>query len=170
MFNKYFQKQDYKYINIEIYEFILYAILSFSLPFLIGHPQWLIGILVNFFLIRAAIYFKFKYIVPLLFLPSLGVFTAGVIFGMNTNYLLYYLPFIWFSNFIFISSYRYFIKNKWLASFYSSAIKTGLLFIITLLFVFVFSFPKVFLVNMGYLQLITAIIGSFLATLTSKFI
>jgi hypothetical protein len=168
--NVFLQKQNYKYFNLETYEFVIYSVLSFFLPFVISHPQWLIGILVNFFLIRSAIHFRFKYVLPLLILPSLGVLFSGMIFGSNTFYLIYYLPFIWISNLIFILSYRYFTKNKFLTSFYSSLIKFIFLFIVTLIFVFIFNFPKMFFVNMGYLQFITAIIGSVIATLSSKLI
>ncbi|MDD4049825.1 MAG: hypothetical protein PHX47_02335 [Candidatus ainarchaeum sp.] len=168
--NFYKQQQNYKYINLEVYEFTIYSIVSFFLPFLIGHPQWLIGTLVNFFLIRAALHFKFKYLLPLLFLPSLGVLSAGIIFSTNTSFLLYYLPFIWLSNLVFIFSYRRFINNKWFSSVISSVIKFSLLFIVSLAFVFILNFPKVFLINMGVLQLITALLGSFLATTSSKFV
>jgi hypothetical protein len=107
---------------------------------------------------------------PLLFLPSLGVLSAGIIFSTNTSFLLYYLPFIWLSNLVFIFSYRRFINNKWFSSVISSVIKFSLLFIVSLAFVFILNFPKVFLINMGVLQLITALLGSFLATTSSKFV
>jgi len=168
--NFYKQKQEYKYINLEIYEFTLYSLLSFFIPFLIASPQWLIGILVNFFLIRAAIHFRLKYVLPLVFLPSLGVLLSGVIFSTTSSFFYVFLPFIWFSNLLFIFSYRYFIKNKFLSSILSSFLKFGFLFIVSLILVFVFNFPKSFLIAMGVLQLITALSGSFLASLVNRFI
>ncbi len=167
-------KEIYKFYNLKIFEFLFYCILSFTLPFLIKSPQWIIGIIVNFFLIRSAIYFELKYVLPIVIFPSIGVFTAGIIFGVNTFYLLYFLPIIWIGNFLFILSYKFlrFKKNKniWITPIYSSIIKSGIIFIFASIMVLIFEFPIVFLKSMGYMQLITAVIGSYLATISYKII
>jgi hypothetical protein len=158
--NKYLYKRIYQQ-----YEFFVYVCLSFFVPFFIGHPQLVIGSLVNFFLIRTAQYYDIKYVLTICVLPSIGVFFAGTIFGVNSPFLIYYLPFIWFSNLTYIYVYKkqIFLKknNKFFASIKASLIKTSILLGVTTTFVFIFGFPKMFFIAMGALQLITAVIGSF---------
>ncbi len=167
-------KNIYKYYNLEKFEFIIYCLFAFVLPFIIAHPQWVIGILVNFFLIRSAIYFRFKYVIPIVLLPSIGVLAAGIIFGVNTHFLLYFIPMIWLANLTYVLSFKYlrFKKktNLWLTPLIASIIKAAILFTYTSVLVFVFNFPIVFLAAMGYLQLITALAGGYLGVLSSKFI
>jgi hypothetical protein len=163
-----------KYYNLEVFEFAIYCVAVFILPFIIAHPQWIIGILVNFFLIRSAIYFKLKYILPIILLPSLGVLAAGLIFGTNTHFLLYFIPMIWISNLTYVLSFKFlkFRKNMnlWITPVVSSLIKAGLLFGYTCILVYFFNFPIIFLTAMGILQLITAFVGGYLAIISSKFI
>ncbi len=162
-----------RYLYKQVYrqaEFFIYCFLSFILPFFIGHPQILIGSFVNFFLIRTAQYFDYKYVLSIVFFPSVGVYFAGALFGASTGYLVYFLPFIWISNLLFIYVYKkeiFLKKNKlYVASIKTSILKAGFLFFVALVFVYVFGFPKMFLVAMGGLQVITAIVGS----LTSSYI
>jgi len=160
--------------NVEYFELIIYSLLAFGLPFIISHPQWIIGVLVNFFLIRGSIYFEFRCIIPIIVLPSIGVFVAGVIFGTNTSYLLYFIPIIWISNLILVLSYKYFRFNKhqniWITPVIISVLKTTVLFSFALIVVYLFNFPKVFLISMGFIQLITALLGAYLAVISSKVI
>ena len=167
------QKIVYKYFNTEYFELIIYSLLAFGLPFIIAHPQWLIGILVNFFLIRGAIYFKFKNIIPIIFIPSIGVLSAGIIFGVNTHYLLYFIPIIWASNLLFILGYKYLRFNRhqniWITPLVISIFKAMILFCFAVIVVYLFDFPKLFLISMGLVQLTTAAMGAYLAVISSKF-
>ena len=128
----------------------------------------MIGSIVNLFLIRTAQYFEYEYVLAISFLPSLGVYFAGVLFGVNTFYLLFFIPFIWLSNLIYIYFYKKEVilkkRNAFLGSIKTSIIKAGILFSVAVVFVLVFNFPSVFLITMGLIQLSTAIIGSFIAS------
>jgi hypothetical protein len=72
----------------------IYIVASFALPFLLGHPQLLVGILVNAFLVLGALHMKKYSLLPLIMLPSLGVLARGVVFGPFTMFLVYMIPLI----------------------------------------------------------------------------
>ena len=150
-------------------ELIVYSLISFFIPFLIANPQLLVGSIVNFFLAVTAIKFDLRYSTPVIFLPSLGVFFAGLIFGVNTKYLIYFIPFIWIANFIFVYSFKLKI-NFFVKPLVASLLKAAFLFSVAMVMVYLFDFPKMFLLAMGLLQLITALIGGYLAVVTIKII
>lgn len=163
--NIYELKSKYLYKNIYKYtELLLFCLLSFFLPFFIGHPQILIGSLVNLFLIRVAQYYDYRSMLAIVFFPSLGVYFASLLFGVSTSLLIYFIPLIWISNMLFIYIYKkemiFKRKNIYIASIKSSITKALFLFIIALLFTIIFNFPSFFLIAMGIIQLTTAIIGS----------
>ena len=68
--------------------FTIVSFLAFAVPFSLGHPQLLVGTLVNACLFLSAIFLPKKLIYPLIFFPSLGVLTRGIIFGSLTPFLL----------------------------------------------------------------------------------
>ena len=99
----------YEYINIqkisnlqkynwglryETFEVVLYSIVGFFLPFMLQHPQWLIGTLVNAMLISGAMTLRGYKLIPIIVLPSLGVLSAGLLFGSFTVFLIYLVPFL----------------------------------------------------------------------------
>ncbi|MCC7570285.1 hypothetical protein KO465_02985 [Candidatus Micrarchaeota archaeon] len=173
--NKFWDRCKHQYNSFFSYvELALFSVVGFGLPFIIGHPQWLIGILVNAFLIRFAIHSKFVKTLPLILLPSLGALSAGLLFGVNTMYLIYFIPFIWVSNVIFVLGYKYLIFEKQLntiiTSFVLPLIKAGFLFSVALVMVYMFNFPESFLIAMGGLQFVTAIGGYYLAVGADKVI
>jgi len=145
---------------------ILYSALAFFIPFLLGHPQLLVGSIVNCALILGATYLKGHKLLPVILLPSLGVLTAGVIFGSYTIFLLYLVPFIWIGNAIFAYGYKWmqFVTKKYyLAVPASAAIKTLFLFGAASLLIFLHVIPAVFMATMGLFQLYTALIGGAVA-------
>ncbi|MFC1697895.1 hypothetical protein ACFL1H_06155 [Nanoarchaeota archaeon] len=156
----------------QIIEMLAFSIIAFALPFMLAHPQWLVGTIVNFMLFRAAIHMKGYQLLPIILLPSIGVFSAGLIFGSLTNYLLIFIPFIWLANTTYILSYKYFGLKKKL-NFYPALIisvlaKSALLFSVALILVYLFNFPIVFLTVMGLIQVITATLGGLLAFYSVK--
>ncbi|MCD4666968.1 hypothetical protein K8R47_04130 [archaeon] len=176
-------KEEFSYkksfLNIteysEIYQnfqMIAFSIVSFSLPFFLKHPQWLIRIIINFFLIKSAMSFKFKKILPLIIFPSLGVLAAGILFGESTTFLLYFIPFIWIANSIYVISFKYFKfkrkYNSYLSIILSSLFKFILLGLTAVGYVYLFGFPGIFLTAMGIMQLGTALAGGFLAYFITK--
>ena len=73
----------------------IYALACFAVPFLLGHPQWLVGSIVNAVLVLAALNLKKTAILPIILLPSLAVLAQGLIFGSFTFLLIYLIPAVW---------------------------------------------------------------------------
>ncbi|MFP4111958.1 MAG: hypothetical protein ACLFPQ_05180 [Candidatus Woesearchaeota archaeon] len=166
-----FQMHDYSKLYLTI-EMILLSGLSFILPIFIGHPQFLIGAIINFLLFRASLTMDFKRALPVILLPSMGIFTAGVLFGSLTNYVIFFIPFIWIGNGVYVLSSKY-INHRYKKTFglnvvISSLIKSAVLFAGALVMVNIFSFPAIFLTTMGLFQLHTALAGGFSAFALTK--
>ena len=146
--------------------FIIYSVIAFFTPFLLGHPQLLVGTIVNASLILGATYLRGYKLLPIILLPSLGVLSAGLIFGPYTMFLVYMIPFIWLSNALFAYSYKYlhFLKKNYFLSIGVPAVlKTLFLFSFASLFVSLNILPTIFLTSMGLFQLYSAILGGVLA-------
>jgi hypothetical protein len=150
-------------------QMIILSVIGFFIPFVLGHPQILVGIIVNAMLIFGATYLRGHKLLPIILLPSIGVMTAGIIFGTYTIFLLYLIPLIWIANAIYVYIYKYFnltkhgLKNNLIGLGVASVAKAGLLFGVTFLLVSFSILPSVFLTAMGILQLTTALIGGVLA-------
>ena len=159
---------DIKNIEENI-QMIMYSVIGFFLPFMLGHPQILVGTIVNAMLILGATYLRGHKMLPLILLPSLGVMTAGVIFGTYTLYLLYLIPLIWVGNALYVYTYKYFnmkekrFKNNMLGVGVASVLKAALLFGVTFLLVQLSVLPAMFLTAMGILQITTAALGGIVA-------
>jgi hypothetical protein len=167
---KLYYESIYNIKNLEEnFQMILLGAIGFFLPFILGHPQILVGVIVNAMLIIGATYLKGHKVLPLILLPSLGVLTAGIIFGTYTIFLLYLIPFIWLGNALYVYVYKHvsFKRNGWKGNMLgvgiASIIKASLLFGITFLFVQLTIVPAMFLTAMGILQLATALIGGIVA-------
>ncbi len=156
-------KTDYLMSNQRRFiELIIYASSAFLIPFLLGHPQWLVGILVNTSLVLAGLNLKKHNLLPVIILPSIAVLTKGLIFGPFTVFLLYFIPSIWIGNALLTLSMK--LKmNKWIKLTMGVASKTVLLGVTALVLVNFNVVPELFLAVMGLTQLYTAIGGGFLA-------
>ncbi|MDD5096295.1 MAG: hypothetical protein PHY95_02155, partial [Candidatus ainarchaeum sp.] len=112
--------------------FLALCFLSFMVPFLLGHPQLLVGIAVNAFLVLAALNMDSKKVVPLALLPSIGAIARGVLFGPFTFALVYMVPFIWAGNMALIFAMKFLFagrKTDYLISLGAgSLVKAGFLF------------------------------------------
>jgi hypothetical protein len=164
----YLKKQEYALGFVqENIELVIYSILSFSLPLIIGHPQWLVGTLVNAALVLAALNLKDYKLLPVIMLPSFGVLTAGLIFGKFTMFLVYMIPMIWIGNFVLVWGMKklYLQKkiNKWATLAISASLKTAFLFVCAFTLVKFGVLPALFLTTMGLFQLYTAVAGGILA-------
>ena len=151
-----------------LFEIVFFSILCFTMPFILTHPQWAIGTIVNAVLFRVAITQKgWKYTIPVIVLPNLGVITAGIIFGAPSIMLYIFAPLIWIGNFSYILFNKYFILQKraniGLGLMGASLIKFIILFSSALIAVYIFNFPDVLLTTMGMLQIATALMGGTLA-------
>lgn len=145
---------------------IAYGLLAFFVPFMLGHPQLLVGTIVNASLILGATYLRGHKLIPVIVLPSIGVLAAGAIFGPFTMFLIYVVPFIWVGNAIFAYSYRYMKldkKNFALTLSVSAFLKTAFLFSSAFVLVTLGILPAIFLTTMGLLQVYTALLGGAVA-------
>ena len=140
-------------------------ILLFSIPFFFKSPQYIIGTIVNFLLLISFSKFNLKRIFPILFLPSIATFLSGKIFGGATNFLLYLIPFISFSNFIFVYLFKK-IKLRYLNVLISSITKASFLFVSAFVLHKTIGLPALFLTTMGISQFYTAMSGGTLAFFT----
>ena len=145
----------------DIAEFSFYSAIAFFTPILFVHQQIFTGALVNSILICSALYVKgTKKLIPLMVLPSIGVLSQGIIFGQNSVYLLYMLPFIWLGNAILIFSIKAaYLKNKKhfiSAMTYGSAFKSIFLFSCAFVLYSLGFVPQMFLTAFGLMQFATA--------------
>ncbi len=152
----------------ETIKLYLYFFVGFLVPFSLGHPQYLVGTVVNATLILAAIEMGLsRKTLPLLFAPSLGVLARGIIFGPLTPFLLIMLPFIWIGNallvFVISQLYQNKKKNYGIALGTAAGVKTGFLFSAAFALVSFSILPPLFLATMGLDQLLTAVAGGLLA-------
>jgi hypothetical protein len=140
---------------------IIFSSIAFFIPFIFSGPQLVTGTIVNTLLILSSFKFSKTTILPVILLPSVGAISHGVVFGPLTSFLIFFLPVIWISNFLFIYSFNFFKKNYslYFSLLISSVIKAALLYLFAILY-FNFSLvPKIFIPSMGLIQLITAISG-----------
>jgi len=150
---------------LKTYSFPLLSSFAFLVPFALNHSQILTGTLVNTTLFLSAYFFPKKYQLPLLVLPGLGVLTRGALFGPFTLFLVYFLPFIWFGNYLLINVFQKANKSFGVlpAIFLSAFAKQALLLLSARFYFSAKIVPAVFLTSMGSIQLITAILGGLIA-------
>ena len=156
--------QEYALSHVtENIEMVVYTAVSFFLPIVIGHPQIVIGILVNAMLITAALNLKGYKLLPVILAPALGALSAGLLFGKFTVFLLYLIPFIWVGNAILVFSFKWLKlrlkKNYLLTLVLGSGAKSLFLFGSAFLLFKLGIIPVVFLTAMGIMQLTTALGG-----------
>lgn len=165
-----------KFVNLQEYslklsqqyiELFSYSFISFIVPLLIGHPQFLVGTLVNAALVLTALNLRRYQLLPVIILPSLGVLSRGIIFGPFTIFLLIMIPFIWIGNSLLVFSIKEFYLrrkyNKFLSAGIGIAFKVAFLFSMAFLLVKVDVLPVIFLTAMGLTQLYTAAAGTAVA-------
>jgi len=151
----------------QVIELVAYSFIAFFIPFFIGHPQLLVGTIVNATLILSSVYLKRNFLLPVIFMPSIAVLSRGLIFGPFTIFLLYFIPFIWIGNFIFTMFFKgMYIKNKtnyFITLLSGSFAKALFLFMVAMIFFKLNLVPEIFLATMGTIQFTTAILGGIAA-------
>jgi hypothetical protein len=166
--NKIINLQDYKLeYRQELFEITLYTVVSFFLPFFVGHPQILVGVLVNTLLITSALNIRGAKLLPVIFAPALGALSRGVLFGPFTIFLVYMIPFIWIGNSILVFAFKWLNLdkklNRWTTLLIGSVAKAAFLFLVAYVLVSLEVLPVLFLTTMGLFQFYTAILGGILA-------
>jgi len=153
--------------KFESAEFLFFGFLAFLIPFLVGHPQLLVGVLVNAFLVAASLNLDAKKVMGLALLPSLGAIARGMLFGPFTFALVFMVPFIWAGNVLLILAMKWLFGEKKADYFISlgagALLKAGLLFSCAYLLLQFSLVPALFLEAMGIVQLITALAGGTVA-------
>ncbi|MBN1385859.1 hypothetical protein JW968_02660 [Candidatus Woesearchaeota archaeon] len=143
----------------QIAELVIFSVLGFCIPLFIGHPQIVVGLLVNAFLISNALKLKGWKILPIILLPSLGVLSRGILFGPFTPFLLYMIPFIWIGNTLLVMAFRKLRKSYWISLFVGVLLKSAFLFLSAYILYSLDIIPIIFLTAMGILQVITGFLG-----------
>lgn len=138
-----------------------YSLVAFLMPILLVNSQFFLGTIVNAMLISGALYTKGKKMLPLIFLPSLGVLIKGALFGSLMVYFVYMLPFIWAGNTILVYSIKgLHLKNKLnlaKSAAVGSILKAGFLFGSAFTLFSLGIVPEAFLTTFGLMQLVTAL-------------
>jgi len=166
--NKVINRQDYAFsYKMEIFEIMMYTIVSFFLPLMIGHPQIIVGVVVNALLISSALNIRGYKLLPVIIAPAFGAFSRGILFGPFTIFLVYMIPFIWIGNAILVYVFKELNLhkkiNRWITLLAGSILKAAFLFSVAFTFVKAGILPALFLTTMGFFQLYTAILGGIMA-------
>jgi hypothetical protein len=161
-------KPHIKIATLTVNEDILIS-LSFFIPFLISGPQLLTGTLINYLLIMGTKFVDKKNHLIITIMPSIAAILNGLVFGKFTMFLIFFLPFIWVGNFIFIKLIVC-LRNHLsisLSIFLGLILKTFILYFSALIYFKFNLIPEVFLTTMGAFQLITGLLGEILYLLIS---
>jgi hypothetical protein len=143
--------------------YVFYA-LAFGIPIFFNAPQLITGSVINCLLFLASNRLSKFAFIPLMLLPSLGTMIHGIMFGPQTVFLYYFLPFIWIGNIVLVSiSIRLSSYPNAIRIFASSAGKFLFLQLFALWYVQLHIVPPLFAASMGYIQLATAVLGGILA-------
>lgn len=147
---------------------VLGAFVSFGLSFFIGGPQILVGSIVNGLIIWAGFNYPLKSAFSIIILPSLGALSRGALFGGETVFLYYFVPFIWIGNLLLFFTVKK-MSNKYILGLLGGGgVKAGFLYLSALAFYKGGIVPVMFLKNMGISQFFTALIGGGLIYLLFK--
>ena len=159
--------EKYEFGQNERYELLVYSgfLFIFALAFgsVSGVPaQFIVGTAVNAALALSAFYLSgWKSVFPIV-LPSVGAYISGLVFGINSAFLLYFIPAIWLGNLFYVALIKKFVVSEnhvGKGMLIASACKAGLLFISALVLVGAGVVPQNFLLAMGPMQFMTAICG-----------
>ena len=152
----------------ELVEFVGLVSIAVLVPLLFRHPQLLVGSIVNFMLVMAAINIRgWKKIIPLIVLPSVSAAVGGYLFGPFTIFLVYLIPVIWIGNAILVFVFKYlYVTKRWnyvITLPVAAALKAGFLFVTASLLIYLSVIPPIFAMAMGIMQIVTAMIAGGLA-------
>lgn len=149
-------------------ELIIYALLGFLAPLCLGHPQLLVGIVVNTVLVLTALNLRsWASVLLIVLLPSLGVILRGVIVQPLDAFTKGLVPFVWAANMLLVLAVKYCLLqkawNKWPALTAAALIKALFLVIIVCGLVMIGLGLKPMVIKMGTFQFLTAMLGGAIA-------
>lgn len=166
--NKLVNERRFNTSNLfEYAEFAILCVIAAGIPLILRHPQLLVGIMVNFALIIAAVNVRgWNKVLPLIVLPSIAATVGGFLFGSFTIYLMYLIPVIWVGNstLVFVMKYLYGVRqlSYLMVVPIASVLKMMILYSVTFILVFIGVLPNMFLTVMGLMQMTTALVGGFI--------
>jgi len=138
--------------------------LGFSIPLLTSQSQLITGTIINSLFFIASEKLNKKTLYFLLVLPSLGAISHNVLFGPQTIFLFYFLPFIWIGNYLQINVFSLAKRQNYFFRILLSALtKYFLLFTMANVYYGIHVVPQLFITSMGTIQFITAGLGGLLA-------
>lgn len=144
-------------------------ICAFIIPLALNTNQIVTGTLVNCLLFLTAWHLSKHDQLPVALLPSLGALSHGILFGPQTVFLYYFLPFIWLGNYTLIRVFSGSEQMRLPARLIiASVAKYLLLYTTAYIFVRLHFVPTIFLTAMGIVQLGTALMGAITFTLIQK--
>lgn len=139
-----------------VFHKIFCGAILFIFPFFFGTSIIFTGIIINFFLIYFAVFFKKKELFPLIFLPYFGKLFG---LGIFTGAFIYMGPVIWLGNAILVFLYKE-KPSLFLASFMKAFV---------IFFFSSFLLGGKIAVSFGILQFITAVLGGGIAEIFINF-
>jgi hypothetical protein len=149
--------------RLDLLSLVGFSFLAFAIPFLFPHPQAVTGVLVNAFLVVAALSMKGRSVLPVILLPSVGALANGLLFGPLTIFLVYLIPFIWIGNFLLVFGIKRLAHEGglgyWASGIASSVVKAAAIFLPAYGLHLAGLLPEALLVPMGILQAGTALAG-----------
>jgi hypothetical protein len=152
--------QKYLLLRIDV----IICFLGFSIPLLTSQSQLITGTIINSLFFIASERLNKKTLYLLLILPSLGAISHNVLFGPQTIFLFYFLPFIWIGNYLQVNVFSFAKRQSYFFRILLSAlIKYFLLFIMANVYYSAHVVPQLFITSMGIIQFITAGLGGLLA-------
>lgn len=164
--SKYLDKSYYDYSEKhQMLEMAALGLLGFMLPFAVGHPQIVVGVLVNALIIRAALSLPSYKTLPVIVAPAVGAIAQGALFGPLNVFLVYLMPFIWVGNYILLYAFKMKIAhgyNYFLTLLAGAGAKAAFLFSAAYVLYSASVIPAAFLASMGMMQFTTAILGGLL--------
>ena len=144
---------------------IVLPIVAFAIPFFISGPQWLTGTAVNCLLILSAARLPKRLVLPVIILPSVGALAHGMLFGPFTSFLLFFVPFVWAGNWLYVTAFRLLQSSvpAAVAIAAGALTKAAFLALFAVLFLRLHLAPALFLTSMSLIQFFTALAGGLLA-------
>jgi len=160
--NMYGETQSVRIAGIPL--FIVLPIIGILVPLCISGPQILVGSLVNMLLVFYALRFPTKPYAIMCMMPSMGAIGNGLVLGTLTPFLIYFIPCIWIGNIVFVSTVQKLSHiNIFLRVVLGAMLKSTILFLMAYIFIRLQMVPQALLAPMGVAQLVTALVGGFLA-------
>ncbi len=173
--------------KVDVIQTIIIALLALLVPTFLGkllstvfgiqsfvatNSQLIVGSIVNTALVVSAINLKgWKKIVFVVTMPSIATILSGYIFGPLSMPMVYMIPAIWAGNFALVYSFKFLMlakkQNYFLAGFVGIIVKVAIIFgyfsILNAFSVFPAKAVAKLQYSMGFIQLITATIGTLIA-------